>query len=189
MTEDGTTLSLRASISSNSSIEGKAWLKSDRLSRLVSGGDDDVDEVGDGGPKLEAGISVCGEGDAMDGEATLGEGIKGEGRFCMDIRWGFGISGVLGSEFETDGVGGIEGVGGTEDVEGIAGVSGTEGSWRSLDIRFDVTLVGATDNPAFWRARIRSAMLPPPDLLTGSSEVSLSGSLRKVRCHRYLFAL
>lgn len=50
--------SFKASISSSSSIEGKAWLKSDRLIRLAILGDDDVDDVGEGGPKLEAGMRV-----------------------------------------------------------------------------------------------------------------------------------
>ena len=56
-------------------------MKSLRLSRLVRGGDDEVDEVGDGGPKLEAGISVWGEGAVIDGETAFGEGTSGEGRF------------------------------------------------------------------------------------------------------------
>ena len=124
-------------------------MKSERLSRLVNGGDDDVDEVGEGGPKLDAGISVCGEGAVIDGEATLGEGIRGVGRFWIDIRCGLGISGVLGWGLAIDGVGRTEGVDGTEDVKGTTGVDGTDGRWRSFDIRLDVTLVGATDKPAF----------------------------------------
>lgn len=50
--------SFNASISSSSSIEGNAWLKSDKLRREDIRGDDEVDDVGDGGPKLEAGINV-----------------------------------------------------------------------------------------------------------------------------------
>ena len=51
------------SISSSSSIEGNAWVKSVRLSRDDMRGDDDADDVGDGGPKLDAGIKVWGEGE------------------------------------------------------------------------------------------------------------------------------
>ena len=49
---------LKVSISSSSSIEGKAVLKSVRLSREDIRGDEDADDVGDGGPKLDAGIRV-----------------------------------------------------------------------------------------------------------------------------------
>ena len=102
-------------------------MKSLRLSRLVRGGDDEVDEVGDGGPKLEAGISVWGEGEVIDGEMAFGEGTSGEGRFWMDMRWDCGISGVLCCEvLETDGVGGTEGVCSTDGVGVIADVDATE---------------------------------------------------------------
>lgn len=174
VTEGCTAGSFNASISSSSSIEGKAWLKSVRLIRLLSRGEDDADDAGDGGPKLEAGIGMCGEDVVIVGEVTPGDGIRGDGRFWMDIRCGLGISGDLGCDaLDTDGVGGIEA------VNGIVGVVGTDGSCRSLDMRLEVTFVGLTARPAFWSARIRSAMLPPPDFTTGSSASSTSGSLNE----------
>lgn len=48
----------KPSISSNSSIEGKLLLKSVRLRREDMRGEDDVEDVGEGGPKLDTGISV-----------------------------------------------------------------------------------------------------------------------------------
>ena len=48
---------LRASISSISSIEGKVCVKSCKLSTDIRG-DEDVDEDGEGGPKLEVGTSA-----------------------------------------------------------------------------------------------------------------------------------
>lgn len=50
--------SFRGSISSSSSMEGKLWVKSVRLKRAESCGEEDVEDVGDGGPKLDAGIRV-----------------------------------------------------------------------------------------------------------------------------------
>ena len=60
---------LRSSISSSSSIVGKFCWNSDTLGPLnddagVIFGESDVEDTGDGGPKLEAGMSVCGV-DAM----------------------------------------------------------------------------------------------------------------------------
>ena len=49
--------SLSASISSISSIEGKVWAKSCRLSTDILG-EEDVDEDGEGGPRLEVGTSA-----------------------------------------------------------------------------------------------------------------------------------
>lgn len=99
--------------------------------------------MGDGGPKLEAGMRVCGDGATTEGEATLEEGMSGEGRFCRDMRCVFGTSGEIGCEILE-----MLGVEGTEGVVGIAGVDGTEGRCKSLDIRFETVFVGATDNPA-----------------------------------------
>ena len=59
------------------------------------------------------------------------------------------------------------------EVEGIAG---NEESCKSLEILLDVTLVGDASKPALWRARIRSAILPP-GLRTGPSELSDSASV------------
>ena len=62
-------VTLRFSISSSSSIVGKCCWNSDTLGALngdegVIFGESDAEDTGDGGPKLEAGISVCGV-DAM----------------------------------------------------------------------------------------------------------------------------
>ena len=56
---------LRFSISSNSSIVGKYCWNSETVDGLngdagVIFGESDVEDTGDGGPKLEAGMSVCG---------------------------------------------------------------------------------------------------------------------------------
>ena len=56
---------LRFSISSSSSIVGNCCWNSDTLGALsgdagVSFGESDVEDTGDGGPKLEAGIRACG---------------------------------------------------------------------------------------------------------------------------------
>ena len=86
------------SISSSSSIEGNAWVKSVRLSRDDMRGDDDADDVGDGGPKLDAGIKVCGEGEVellATGEAWFGGDTRGDGRF-KGVRRGFDMSGERG---------------------------------------------------------------------------------------------
>lgn len=58
-------VTLRFSISSSSSIVGKYCWNSDTPAELNGDagaifGESDVEETGDGGPKLEAGMSVCG---------------------------------------------------------------------------------------------------------------------------------
>jgi len=58
-------VTLRFSISSSSSIVGNCCWNSDMLDALngeagVIFGESDVEDTGDGGPKLEAGISACG---------------------------------------------------------------------------------------------------------------------------------
>lgn len=81
--------SFAPSISSISSIDGKLWLKSVRLKREDMRGEDEVDDVGEGGPKLDAGIKVCGEGDVellASGDALLEDGMRGDCRECKDIR-------------------------------------------------------------------------------------------------------
>ena len=49
------------SISSSSSIEGNVVVKSWKLSADIRG-DEEVEEDGDGGPRLEVGTSACGDG-------------------------------------------------------------------------------------------------------------------------------
>ena len=58
-------VTLKFSISSSSSIVGKYCWNSDTLVELNGDtgailGESDVEDTGDGGPKLEAGMSVCG---------------------------------------------------------------------------------------------------------------------------------
>lgn len=167
--------SLSTSISSSSLIEGNVWLKSVKLRRDDMRGEEDVDDVGDGGPKLEAGISVCGDG-AVElpgtGEAWLGEGINGEGSVCSGVRRGLGMSGT-GECVVTE----AAGVGGTEPGV-VVGAEGSEGNCRSREMRFEITLVGDTAIPAFCKARMRSAMLPP-GFRIGPSESSDSASLQR----------
>ena len=99
-------------------------MKSVTLRREDMRGEDDVDDVGEGGPKLEDGINVCGDGEVellgmgevwLDRDAVSGGayddvgGANGEGRFCRDRRcaWGFCISGDVGDgEVTTGGVAG-----------------------------------------------------------------------------------
>jgi hypothetical protein len=62
---DSAPAALRFSISSNSSIVGKVCWNSETLVELngdagVIFGESEVEDTGDGGPKLEAGTSVCG---------------------------------------------------------------------------------------------------------------------------------
>lgn len=111
--------------------------------------------------------------------------MEGDRSVCKDICWDFDMSGDSGPE-ANDGVERRAGVDAVDDVDaklgvcGTAGVDGRDGSddsWRSFDRRFEVTLVGDTERPAFCRARIRSAMVPP-GLRTGPSTVlSASASL------------
>lgn len=104
-----------------------------RLRRFARG-DDDADDVGEGGPKLDAGIRVCGEGATTEGEATLDGGISGEGRVCTDTRCDLETSGGKGDDVLDN-----AGVSGTEGVVAIAGVEGKEGRCKSLEIRFEIT--------------------------------------------------
>ena len=115
--------SFRASISSSSSSDGKAWLNSDKLGRLAILGDDDVDDVGEGGPKLEAGMRVWTAGDVEllgTGDTWLEEGTRGEVSVCRGVRRGLEKSGESGWDVEDMGVDGID----VEDAEGIDELDG-----------------------------------------------------------------
>lgn len=52
----------KPSSSSSSVIDGKLWLKS-LILRLGIRGDDEAEEAGDGGPKLDTGTREGGDGD------------------------------------------------------------------------------------------------------------------------------
>ena len=70
------------------------------------------------------------------------------------------------------------------DPEAIEGTEGNEESWRSLEIRFGGGFRGeASTRPALFKARIRSAILPP-GLRIGPSELSESASLLHTRVNR-----
>jgi hypothetical protein len=75
-------------ISSNSSIVGKCCANSVTLPRpnWLSRGDDDADDDGDGGPKLEVGTSAWGVGTEIIGEELLCG--CGNDDVCTDIRFG-----------------------------------------------------------------------------------------------------
>lgn len=146
----GSGRSLRTSISSISSIEGNVCAKSCRL-RTDMRGEEEVDEDGEGGPRLDVGTSAWAEGAGgllRVGEPRLwwkeeGENAGGESA-CRDKRLGRTMSGDSGG-----------------DPMGI-----------SREMRFVV----ATDRPALCRERMRSAMLPPPVLtigLLGSSSLGV----------------
>jgi hypothetical protein len=98
-------VTLRFSISSNSSIVGKCCWNSDTLAGLngdpgVIFGESDVEDTGDGGPKLEAGISVCGV------DAT---GV------------GIGCVGVITEVWRDSRLKGLAGIGETNDDGNVAG--------------------------------------------------------------------
>ncbi len=59
----------KPSISSSSSIEGNVVVKSCRLNADIRG-DDEVEEDGDGGPRLEVGTSACGDGADIVGDPS-----------------------------------------------------------------------------------------------------------------------
>lgn len=132
----GTEGSSSPSISSISSIDGNACAKSAML-RCDNRGDDEAEDDGDGGPKLDAGTSACGDGDGIDALAAIGDPepaddsadrfIDGEGMVGRDSRFVFATS-----------------------VDDPAGDT-------SRESRFVVE----TANPAFCSERIRSAMLTP----------------------------
>ena len=70
-------VTLRFSISSSSSIVGKYCWNSNTPAELnddagVIFGESDVEDTGDGGPKLEAGMSVCGVGTTGVGIGCIG---------------------------------------------------------------------------------------------------------------------
>ena len=87
----GTDGSLSTSCSSSSSMDGNEVANSVRLIWDVRG-EEPVDEEGEGGPKLDVGTRACGDGTAAlakAGDARVAK-LGGDGRFCREIRCGFG---------------------------------------------------------------------------------------------------
>ena len=93
-------------------------------------GEDDVDEDGDGGPRLDVGTSAWGEGptvvgDPSDCENEEGTAVGGESA-CSDSKFGRTFSGESGGES-----GGGDGEG--EDDGGLGEVHGNDlekkGQW------------------------------------------------------------
>ena len=122
-------------------------------------GEDDVDEDGDGGPRLDVGTSAWGEGptvvgDPSDCENEEGTAVGGESA-CSDSKFGRTLSGESGGES-----------GGAAE----AGIS--------REMRFVVE----TDRPAFWRERMRSAMLPP--LVLTIVPLASSSTIDDLECGR-----
>jgi hypothetical protein len=154
--------------SSSSSIDGKVCENSVKYDDEVCG-DDDGEDVGDGGPRLDRGTKACGDGvvdvefdDDVEGSGGTGkEGDKFEeaaeadtdmDEAKLEFEYRFRIA-----SGETGGVGRLVGGGSRENR----------------------LLVAPTDRPASWRDRIRSAMLPP-DLDSVLPLVVLEGGGRGV---------
>jgi len=128
----------RLSISSSSSIEGNAWENSTGVRKEVRG-DEEVEDVGDGGPRAE--------GDTKEWDMEGVPDIFDE----VDALWLMGGDSGEGAcrEFLVVRVP-------SEDVDvGESGTAVVVGSSR------ETRLVVLTDKPASCNDRIRSAMLPP----------------------------
>ena len=141
---------LKFSISSSSSIVGKYCWNSDTLPELkgdagVIFGESDVEDTGDGGPKLEAGMSVCGVD--TTGVCTSCVGVITE--VCRDSRLK-GLAGI--GESGNDG----KVAGGNDDEEEASCVVTLVPFVTSRGMCF----VEATDSPAF----CNEAILPAIDL-------------------------
>jgi hypothetical protein len=129
-------------------MEGKTWENSTGVRKDVRG-EEEVEDVGDGGPRAEGdtnewegggGLETFDDADAlwvMGGDDTPSE--------CREFR----IVRVLSEEVDV----------------GESGIAKVEGS--SLETRLVVVL---TDKPASCNDRIRSAMLPPEIFCTPFSE-------------------
>lgn len=128
-------------------MEGNVWENSTGVTKEVRG-DEEAEDVGDGGPRAEGDTKewVGGDGfDIFDDVDALwlmgGDSRESDCREFLIVR-------VL-----------------SEDVDvGESGAAGVEGS--SLETR----LVVVTDKPASCKDRIRSAMLPPDSFCTPFSD-------------------
>ena len=164
---------LRFSISSNSSIVGKYCWNSDTPGGLngdagVIFGESDVDDTGDGGPKLEAGISVCG----VD---TMGVNV--------------GCIGVITEVWRDNRLKGFAGIGEIGDGDNVGG-----GKEDDDDTGWIVPLIPlvtsrgtcfeATDNPAFCKEAIRPAIdLCPEELCQRNPRQD--GTIAQIPAHAY----
>jgi len=145
---------LRFSISSSSSIVGKYCWNSDTLDELngdagVIFGESDAEDTGDGGPKLEAGMSVCG----VDTTGVRVGCIEAITEVWTDNRLK-GLAGV--GEIGDDG-GGNE----NDDADDVGWAVPLIPFVISRETRF----VEATDNPAFCNEAIRPAIDVCPEEL------------------------
>jgi len=132
--------------SSSSSIDGKACENSVKYEDEVCG-DDEGEDVGDGGPKLDKGTNACGDG-VVDVEFDV-DSAGGAGKFDE------------AAEVDTD----MEGDNKLELEYRFRIASGdTGGVGKLVGGSRENRLLVAPTRPASWRDRIRSAMLPPPDL-------------------------
>lgn len=140
---------LRSSISSSSSIVGKYCWNSDPPSgdAGVIFGESDVEDTGDGGPKLEAGISVCGV------DAT---GVR------------VGCIGVITEVWRDNRLKGLVGVGEIGD-DGNEDDDDNDVGWVvpliPLVISRETRFVEATESPASRNEAIRPAIDLCPDEL------------------------
>ena len=133
----------RPSISSSSSMEGNAWANSTGVTKDVRG-DEEAEDVGDGGPKAEGDTNEWAEGgglEILDAEDVLWV-IVGDDkpRDCRELR----VVRVLSEEVDV----------GERGIDKVAGIS------------LETRLVGPTDKPASCNDRILSAMLPPDTFCT-----------------------
>lgn len=126
-------------------MEGNDVANSDRL-KCDMRGEDEVDEDGEGGPKLEVGTRAWGDGAAALAKVGEASWVKlgGEGKLCKEMRCGLstGISGCVDD--------------------------GSIGEATSRERR----LFADTTKPPLCSERIRSAMLVPtarPGLSSSSS--------------------
>lgn len=145
-------VTLKSSISSSSSIVGKYCWNSDTLPEPrgdagVIFGESETEDTGDGGPKLEAGMSVCGVG--MMGVDTGCIGVITE--VCSDSRLkGFAGIGETGNDGSVAG-------GSEEDDEDDASCVGVLVPFVASR---GTCFVEAKDSPAF----CNEAILPAIDL-------------------------
>jgi hypothetical protein len=128
-------------------MEGKAWENSTGVRKDVRG-DEEVEDVGDGGPRAEGGTNEWDVGGGLesfdDPDALWVMGGDDSPSECREFR----VVRMLSEEVDV----------------GERGIAKVEGS--SLEMRFVVL----TDSPASCNDRIRSAMVPPDIFCTPFSK-------------------
>lgn len=152
--------------SSSSSMDGNVCENSARL-KADARGEEDEDEVGEGGPSVDGETKVC--CDELEAVDTIGGAAS-----CVWIGGGWGgccCVATLEVEVDVDASADVvpkeRSVGDMSDaseciesrLEGLVGEIGmfVGALGRSREMRLPVLML----MPAFWSARIRSAMLPP----------------------------